>query len=79
VGQARALELGDALIDDRVPAVVCLELEEVASLLVTNAWWPRVVNSASWLPGVGRTLRMISRTISRTLTASFFAPPLNAV
>jgi len=30
VRQAGALELGDPLLDDRVPAVVCLDLTDVA-------------------------------------------------
>jgi hypothetical protein len=38
VVEAGALELGDALFDDRVPRVVSLHLEDVTGRLVTNAW-----------------------------------------
>lgn len=38
VGQPGALELGDGLLDDRVPAVVGLDLRQRHGPVVTNAW-----------------------------------------
>jgi hypothetical protein len=65
VGQAGALELGDALLDDRA-VVIGLDFDEVAGAVGDEGVVVQVVNSASWLPGVGRT----RRTTSRTSTAS---------
>ena len=38
MGEAGAHELGDALLDDRVPAVIGLDLEDSPGRLVTKAW-----------------------------------------
>jgi hypothetical protein len=55
VRQPGALELGDGLLDDGVPAVVGFALASGTVRPVVNAWWSQAVNSAGWEPRVGRT------------------------
>ena len=60
--QSGALELGDGLLDDRVPPVVGLDLGQRRSPVRDERVEVLAVSSASCEPGVGRTRRTTRRT-----------------
>ena len=70
-GQVRqsgvVFEVGDDVLNNRVRAVVGLDLEEVTGASVMNAWESNTTSSASCEPDVGRMRRTTSRQVTEVL------------